>query len=615
MAEEGLFGGLGQSEGAEDTAGGDLAATGLDASAAAVALGGSKDHPGLAAKTGIYFDHQARLVAIQTEHLHEQREVLLSQLKLRRLSERLKVGSQIFWILIATVFGTYLAIMLHDALFSRAVIVEPFDAPPALAARGLTGKVVAGALLDQLVRLQSAARSTAVKRDLSNSWTDDIKVEVPETGLSVGDIQRLLRQRLGHDLHIGGDLVQSDSGGLTLTVRGDGVLPKAFAGGAADLDRLVMQAGEYVYGQTQPALLAVYLTRAGRNAEAIRFSKAAVLTAPIAERPFILNAWATALISVGGSLQQSLALDRAALAQKPDYWAAYTNLALTEGLLGDEEAAWRAGDAMRRAAGGRPGRAPEIAYSSYDWLTFNLLAARAAVLDDAEQHGGVGSTSTAADPVVAGADMELHDFDDASLRLQRFDGADAYAAAMTHYVRGRMAQDAGDAATAAREMEAYGAANADPAVSGGDTSYHCAVAQAEEAAGHPDRADAEVKAGGHFVDCLRFRADGLDRRGDWAGALRGYAAAVALAPDLPAAYYSWGLALLRHGDAAGAVEKFSAANARGPHWADPLKSWGDVLARQGKWSAAMKKYAAALGYAPAWAELKQARDAAAAHGG
>ena len=67
---------------------------------------------------------------------------------------------------------------------------------------------------------------------------------------------------------------------------------------------------------------------------------------------------------------------------------------------------------------------------------------------------------------------------------------------------------------------------------------------------------------------------------DWRA--KAYADAVALAPDLPAGYYSWGAALARHGDLAGAEAKLKDANKRGPHWADPLKAWGDVLVKQGK---------------------------------
>jgi tetratricopeptide (TPR) repeat protein len=122
------------------------------------------------------------------------------------------------------------------------------------------------------------------------------------------------------------------------------------------------------------------------------------------------------------------------------------------------------------------------------------------------------------------------------------------------------------------------------------------VALTEEAAGHPDKADAVLNTGGTFVDCYRFRGDILDGRGDWKDAQEWYSKSVALAPDLPAGYYSWGLALAKHGD--GAATKLKDANHRGPHWADPLKAWGDVLARQGKSKQAATKYEEALKYAP-----------------
>ena len=86
---------------------------------------------------------------------------------------------------------------------------------------------------------------------------------------------------------------------------------------------------------------------------------------------------------------------------------------------------------------------------------------------------------------------------------------------------------------------------------------------------------------------------------------------MALAPGLPAGYYSWRAALARHGDLAGAMGKLKDANQRGPHWADPLKVWGDVLVKQGHTKEALAKYDKALKYAPNWKQLKDAREAVA----
>ena len=149
-----------------------------------------------------------------------------------------------------------------------------------------------------------------------------------------------------------------------------------------------------------------------------------------------------------------------------------------------------------------------------------------------------------------------------------------------------------------------------PTVREGSVAKTCWIVPIEEAAGHPEKADAALKALTHrYVDCERFRGDILDHRSDWAGAQRAYADAVALAPDLPAGYYSWGMALSRHGDLAGAAAKFKEASQRGPHWADPLKAWGDVLVKQGNTKEALAKYDTALKYGPHWKQLKEAREA------
>ncbi|HWE47591.1 MAG TPA: tetratricopeptide repeat protein, partial [Caulobacteraceae bacterium] len=550
---------------------------------------------------------QERLLDIQIEHLDGQTPFNRAHLRNRRWRERLQLGLQAFVVIAATVAGLILGAMIYGAFTSKQVVVDAFDAPPAMAQRGLTGRVVASGLLDELTRLQAANRTSLAKRNLSGAWVNDIKIEVPETGVSIGEIDRYLKQRFGHDVHIGGDLVETDSGGLALTVRGDGILPKTFTGGAADLGKLTTQAAEYIYGNAEPAQYVTYLENMGRTAEAIAFAQAALPTAPKSERPYLLNAWGNG-VSSGGDTAQSLTLYREALRLKPDLWPAWNNVINGDWVLGREEGAWRDGEALRRAAGGRPGRAPELYYLSWDTLTWDLLAWRNALAPDLEANGGTGTGLAAGAPLMADVDIRLHDLDDADLQLRNIkdDPNDPTVAAMRHFIQGRIAEERGDLTRAASELEAFGAGFSNPMVWSNYPGYSCWVAPVEEATGHPDKADAVLAKGGTFVDCYRFKADILDHRGDWAGAQRQYAAAVALAPDLPAAYYSWGMALVRHGDLKGAMAKFAAANKRGPHWADPLKAWGDVLARQGKWDEALKKYRKALSYAPAWSELRRA---------
>ena len=620
MAEdvlEGLFGG--EDESAEPGAA--EARVSADAYAAALAADHAKYDPAVARSAKRFLDKQARLIDAQTQELVEQRPLRLRHLqsqhhegRLKRFGLQLRNSLQVFIGLIVAAVVMGLAVMVFDAFNTQAVVVEPFDTPPVLAARGLTGKVVAGEVLDVLTRLQAATRASAAQRRLTTAWTGDIKVEVPETGVSIGDLDRILKARFGHDVHLDGDLVQTVDGGLALTIRGNGFLPKTFVGGAGDLDKLTTQAAEYVYGRSQPSLYATYLIDQGRNAEAVAFSKAAYATASKAEQPDVLNAWANADQNVGVKPSETAPLYEKAISLRPDFWVAYSNLMNVDMLLQNEEAAWRLGHVLEKA--GR-NKVRGILFQNLDYLTWNLIRWRNEVLEDSEKHGGIGSSITAAAPSIADTDQRLHDEADAELQLQtaQADASDPSVAAVTRFVHGRIAAEAGDTARAAAEMDAFVTGFANPVVNSNYPGYTCWAAPAEEWAGHPDKADAILKSAGRYVDCYRFRGDILDHRGDWAGAQKAYAQAVAIAPDLPAAYFSWGVALARHGNLAGALAKLSAANEHGPGWADPLKAWGDLLARQGQWKQALAKYDAALKLAPAWRALHQARDAAARRAG
>ncbi len=617
---EGLLGGILGEEDEKPEADATEALAGAGAFAAAIAAIASRQDPGVARRTEEFLGKQSRLLDIQTKHLEDEHASRLHYLQgqarevdLRRLGLRLRVGFQLFLVLVATVIGLGGAVMIRDAVTSRRVVIEPFHAPPTLAARGIDGTVIAAGLLDDLSRLQDATRSSSAARNLSGAWTGNIKLDVPDTGISLGEISRLLRERFGHDVHIDGDLVETTAPGLALTVRGNGVPAMTFEGSASDLGKLTGAAAEYVYSKSQPARWATYLTNVSRNEEAIAFSRAAMASVDPAERPWLLNAWAIGLQSSGGSVREGLSLFRAAVKLQPDYWVAHNNVQNTLLTLGDEEGAWKAGEEMRTVAGGRPGRAPETDYGNWDYLTWNLRPWLDASVADSEANGGLGTSSEAAGPNIADINARLHDPESAELALKttREDPNDPAGAAMIHNVRGRLALDAGDLAKAVAEMEAFGIAYSNPAVSTNNAGYQCWIAPVEEAAGHPDKADALLKTAGTFVDCYRFRADILDGRGDWAGAQKAYAEAVALAPDLPAAYYSWGEALRKHGDLAAAEAKLMDANKRGPHWGDPLKAWGDVLAKEGHTQEALAKYDEALKYSPNWKQLQEAREAVA----
>jgi tetratricopeptide (TPR) repeat protein len=622
---EGMLGGAlgGEEEKPEVEAPEPLA--GVEAFAAAVAARLSASDPEVAKKTAAFLDEQAHLVKVQAKHLEDEHAARLHYLQgqarevdLRRLGLRLRVGFQFFIVLLAAGIGIGLLVMVRDAVTSRSVVIDLFDAPPALATSGLSGKVVAAGLLDVLAKIQAATRTSAERRSLSSAWTNEISIEVPETGVSLGQLERVIKTRFGHNQQIDGDLVQTEKGGLALTVRGTGILPKTFTDEGRNLAKLLTEAGEYIYSQSQPGLWSNYLENSGRYDDAIRFAESSYEAVVASERPYVLTYWANAIADKGGpgANEEALPLWREAVRLKPDHWIGYNDIMAGLTSSGHEESSIEVAKQMMKIAGGRPGQALENMYQNYDGLVWDLPAAHASNLADMESHGGIGTTSTifgAEGLGIAQAEVEMHDSETATLRLRitRVDDKNASSVAQAASVRAALAEERGDLPTAAKEWDAFSVVGVDPGYFALNPNEFCYSAVTYQKTGQPQKADAALNIVGSltFVDCYRFRGDVLDLRGDWAGAQEWYSKAVKLGPSLPAGYYSWGLALAKHGDLAGAEARLKEANQRGPHWADPLKAWGDVLVKQGKTKDARAKYDEALKYAPNWKQLKEARAA------
>jgi tetratricopeptide (TPR) repeat protein len=621
----GLLGGILGGEDDKSDATPSAAAAGAEAFAAAVAAKISGSDPEVARKTVEYLSEQTELLKAQKECLKDEHALRLAHLRgqvraenTRQFGIRVRIGLHAVIALVAIGVAIGAAIMIHDAVGSRSVVIDAFDIAPNVAAQVPSGKIVAAGLLDVLTRIQAATRSRAEHRSLSSAWTNDIAIDVPETGISIGQLQRTMKARFGSDQHIDGDLAQSESGGLALTVRGTGILPKTFIGDARHLDKLLTQAGEYAYGQSQPGLFAAYLANNERNDEAIRFSQTAYARADSSERPYVLNYWANAIAGKGaeGAMREALPLYREALRRKPDYWTAYNNIMYALNGLGDEEGLVRVSEQLVLAAGGRPGRAPEHEYQNYDRTVWDLPAERAEAIADVESHSGIGTTGSAGGAEnlqIAQYEVQMHDLEAATLRLNTTPVDAKYApdVAQATFVRALLAEEKSDPKAAAQEWDTYAEAYANPSVRTNDPHTICFAAPSYEKTGQSAKAEAALNAVGTLtlVDCYRFRGDILELRGDWPSAQAWYAKAVKLAPSVPSGYYSWGVALAKHSDLNGAAAKFKDANLKGPHWADPLKAWGDVLAKQGNTKDAIAKYDEAHKFAPNWKQLKDARDA------
>jgi tetratricopeptide (TPR) repeat protein len=536
-------------------------------------------------------------------------ELEMHHLRLSHFDRLLTVALKLLTAALGLLIAVGLGFMVVQAARADSVVVDAFKSPPALAAQGLDGTVVASKLLDQLHALQMGSQAAAAHRGIKDAWSSDIKVEVPETGVSIGELEHYLHAWLGHETHVSGD-IEAIGDRVNLTVRGDGLEAKSFEGARDELPQLVTRAAEYIYSEAEPYLASAYFEQHGRVPDALAVVRAKFPSAKPDEKPYLLNAWGNGLASQG-DVEDGLARYEEAVREKPDYWVAYSNVINALWSVGREEDAWRAGLGFARAArrGRFDQRAPETYFQFQDMISWNLPAAEAELIDDLHRHGGTGSSIAQTGPMIAYVAMQMHDPQQAQVYLESSPnaGSDTWVVAMTRFVHGWGALDAGDYGLAASELEAFAdLAKGAPLIATQLPGTSCWVGKAEEMVGRRGQADQAIAAGGRLVDCYRFRADILDHRGDWSGAQKAYAEAVALAPDLPAAYYSWGLALARHGDLAGAEAKYALASARGPHWADPLKAWGDALAAQGRWREAQAKYEQARPAAPKWTALQVA---------
>ena len=233
---EGLLGGILRNEDEKPEVEVPDPLAGAEAFASAVAAKLAGNDPDVARKTVEFLEKQSQLLETQNKHLEEEHPARLHYLRgqarevdIRRFALRLRVGFQIFLVLVATVVGIGALIVIRDAIEDHGLVVEAFSVPPDLARDGLTGEVVATRFLDSLKAMQTATTSERPADSYQYNWGSDIKVEIPETGLSLREFSKLLRDRFGHSNHITGEVTRTPAG-IAVTARFGMRQPQRFCG-------------------------------------------------------------------------------------------------------------------------------------------------------------------------------------------------------------------------------------------------------------------------------------------------------------------------------------------------------------------------------------------------
>lgn len=221
--------------------------------AVALALGGERGGKGWETDARVFLRKQAHLLDLQIGNLNEERNLQLAHLKVRRWKDRLSLALQGLAIAAGLAIIAAFTAMAWDAHEDHGLVVEAFSVPPDLAGRGLTGQAVASQLQDWLSQTKADvdAQTARAGGSYRHDWGTDIKVEIPETGVSIGEVQKLLRDWLGHETHISGQLYRTPKG-ISATVRVGDLGSAHTTGLDGDIDALVAKLGEGVFGAAQP---------------------------------------------------------------------------------------------------------------------------------------------------------------------------------------------------------------------------------------------------------------------------------------------------------------------------------------------------------------------------
>jgi tetratricopeptide (TPR) repeat protein len=566
-----------------------------------------------AAEARDYLRRQNRLAELQIDSLAKQDEYELSHLRWRRFNDQMKGAMQIMLVAAGLLIVFGVATAMWNASQADGLVIEAFSVPPSYLQTGVTGKVVADAITAKLFAIRRVAieNSFSATNDVSADRGDEVRVEIPETGISISEAMRYLRNWLGHERHVSGSVSELVHGNITIAIDIAGAEPISVTG--ADLGVLEDQIAEKVFAQIDPVNTVIYLEVGGRSAEAYAF---ATRYAPSVTDPAMASdaygLWSDATAGVTGNIP--LAVARARLGTELDPKIAVTRLELADHLseLGHDEEALK----EYRIVSSMNGADQAAIKQESAFVVIREYAARAVAyfLGDfaSDPATACNDHCSLSDKAVLRAEARAnqHDPREADRLLKEAESAGDTGATDASSVRYRADADRGNWSAALLEVSA---AIRSYTTQKGHEKSHTAISEVRY---EPLRSKAEAHLGlfaeAHRTidatprdcyDCDRARGtvDALEGRSN--AAAFWYARAIEEAPSIPFAYADWGEMLLRKGDCTAAIAKFASANEKSPHFADPLEMWGEALIAKNRSDLALAKFAEAAKYAPNWGRL------------
>ena len=597
-------------------AGAETSGAGVDPAAVALALGGASR-----AEADAYLKDQRTLIANQNAFIADQRHHLREQLQSLRLTiweKRAGMLLRVATAIVGIAFATFLGAVVWDAAHADGLVVESFSVPPDMTAQGLTGQVVAAQMLDKLTVMNDIQTSRA-PQTYANNWGDDIKLEIPETGVSVGEAYRFLRGWLGHETHVSGEVYRTATG-IAVTARLGSESGATFTGAQSELDALVKKAAEHVYSVTQPYRYGVYLSQQGDlGAQGSREARIAVFQALARTGSKSEQGWAyNGLGTSGFEDGEQLEYFRRGVELDPTNFLTTNNLAGVETSLGHPEQALRdAKKAQSLLSQSGHGQIREDFVASNRQRVQARIDSLLGAFHDAAPEWDFYIQSGQA----TGSSQSLE------LGEQQLSAHEVAAARATltayHRPRSELSSNTqiNDIQAGELEIEITAAQRDWNTITAQAAALQPLVAQSLERQRYHLNAELKVALAeaqlGRIADaqarladtpadcyqCLRARARMAEIKGDNAGADSWFDRAVKSNPAIPFADAEWGQALLERGQPDAAIAKFKLATQKGPHFSDPLEFWGEALMKKNQSHLALAKFAEAEKYAPNWGRL------------
>jgi len=581
--------------------------------AMSMALGAAVQNERIAAKAEAFLEEQTAVLRLQKEQMQEESDLHRWSLRIRHFSDVMKVAFELSVAFIVVALAAGIGAAIWNAAHDKGVVIEAFSVPPDMAAKGLTGEVVATKLLDRLAALQAQTVSNRAASSYANNWGNDIKVQIPDTGVSIGELNRYLRGWLGHETRISGEIYHTDSG-LSVTARAGSDTSPTFQGKEGELDKLIQQAAEAVYRSTQPYRYAVYLDGHNRAAEAKTIYGQLLVNGSREDR-----AWAYIGLDnqslARGDFAGGTAELRRSIAIEPNLLLAYENLANNEGAMQHDEqqlAATKQAIAIGESggdAGMEPANLPvrvlqdkaQLASSLGDFgaeIDFDRKIEQLPDRNSLENayEGDIGACGVLHDAGCVQATREaLPPSSDSLVTIGRTANLELADLFLEHW------QAARDEGSSIPPLIRSLGPQADVFLRRSEYPFLAFIA-----ANLSDFKNAHAlidKTPADCVVCLRLRGriDAMQHR--WPASEYWFRRAVALAPSVPFGETDWGQMLLMKGDFDAAIEKLTRAHAKGPHFADPLEMWGEALMRKNRSDLALAEFAEANRYAPNWGRL------------